>query len=60
MEWLIGSALILIASTSTIAALAISGIIFLVLGQALALLYRSFAQPQEVAPPHSRDSVHSS
>jgi len=60
MEWLIGSVLILIASTSTIAALAISAIIFLVLGQVLTLLYRSFAQPKEMVLPHSRDSVHQS
>ncbi|MDD5390964.1 MAG: hypothetical protein PHD37_16630 [Gallionellaceae bacterium] len=60
MEWLIGSVLILIASTSAIAALAISAIIFLVLGQALTLLYHGFAKPQEMTLPRSRDSAHQS
>jgi len=57
MEWLIGSILILIASTSTIAALAISAVIFLVLVQALILFYRSFAQAKQLAFTHSRDSA---
>lgn len=60
MEWLIGSVLILIASTSTIAALTISAVIFLVLAQALILFYRSFAQPKQLALTHSQDSVHQS
>ncbi|MDO9227692.1 MAG: hypothetical protein Q8M09_14745 [Pseudomonadota bacterium] len=47
MEWLIASVLILIASTSTIAGLAIMAIIFLVLGQALLLLYRGLFKSSE-------------
>lgn len=57
MEWLIGSVLILIASTSTIAALAISAVTFLVLAQALILFYRGVAQPKQMALTHSQDSV---
>lgn len=60
MEWLIGSVLILIASTSTIAALAISAIILLVLAQALALLFHGFTKPLASAPTHTRDSLHQS
>ncbi|MDP2432541.1 MAG: hypothetical protein Q8O33_10960 [Pseudomonadota bacterium] len=60
MEWLIGSVLILIASTSTIAALAISAVIFLVLAQALILFYRGFIQPKALPLAHSRDGVRQS
>lgn len=60
MEWLIGSVLILIASTSTIAALAISAVIILVLAQALTILYRGFARPHEMMLNHSGDNLRQS
>ncbi len=55
MEWLIGSVLILIASTSTIAGLSITAVIFLVLAQAWILLYRGFIRPHPVVLTQARD-----
>lgn len=60
MEWLIGSVLILIATTSTIAGLAIMAVIFLVLAQASILLYRSFGKPQERVLPQAQGSARQS
>jgi hypothetical protein len=56
MEWLIGSVLILIASTSTIAGLAITAVIFLVLVEGLILLQQSIAKPRTAALAHARDA----
>ncbi|PIV89303.1 MAG: hypothetical protein COW48_01140 [Hydrogenophilales bacterium CG17_big_fil_post_rev_8_21_14_2_50_63_12] len=55
MEWLIGSLLTLIAATSTLAGLAITAVIFLVLAQASILLYRTFIKPRQWALAQPRE-----
>ena len=58
MEWLIASVLIIIASTSTIATLAITAVCSLVLGEASVLLYLAFSKTPVAALAQQPDTGH--